>query len=78
MSRDEEELLFDPQTAGGLLISLPAAQADDLVRKLKQAGVEDAVVIGRGGKRIARLVDSPNLPEGEAPFMVEEAGLRQC
>ena len=32
----------------------------------------------KGGKRIARLVDSPNLPEGEAPFMVEEAGLRQC
>jgi DNA repair protein RadA len=32
----------------------------------------------KGGKRIARLVDSPNLPEGEAPFMVEEAGLKQC
>jgi DNA repair protein RadA len=32
----------------------------------------------KGGKRIARLVDSPNLPEGEAPFMVEEAGLRPC
>jgi len=32
----------------------------------------------KGGKRIARLVDSPNLPEGEAPFMVEEVGLKQC
>ena len=32
----------------------------------------------KGGKRIARLVDSPNLPEGEAPFMVEQAGLRSC
>jgi len=32
----------------------------------------------KGGKRIARLVDSPNLPEGEAPFMVEEAGLKTC
>ncbi len=31
-----------------------------------------------GGKRIARLVDSPNLPEGEAPFIVEEGGLRPC
>jgi len=30
----------------------------------------------KGGKRIARLVDSPNLPEGEATFMVEQAGLR--
>jgi DNA repair protein RadA len=32
----------------------------------------------KGGKRIARLVDSPNLPEGEAPFIVEEGGLRPC
>jgi DNA repair protein RadA len=32
----------------------------------------------KGGKRIARLVDSPNLPEGEATFMVEEAGLKPC
>ncbi|NMC89119.1 MAG: DNA repair and recombination protein RadA, partial [Methanomicrobiales archaeon] len=32
----------------------------------------------KGGKRIARLVDSPNLPEGEAAFMVEQAGLKSC
>src|SRR5208283_5089219 len=32
----------------------------------------------KADKRIARLVDSPNLPEGEAPFMVEEAGLKPC
>ncbi|MGA2934113.1 MAG: DNA repair and recombination protein RadA [Methanomicrobiales archaeon] len=30
----------------------------------------------KGGKRIARLVDSPYLPEGEATFMVEQAGLK--
>ncbi|MDI6718490.1 MAG: DNA repair and recombination protein RadA [Methanomicrobiales archaeon] len=32
----------------------------------------------KGGKRIARLVDSPNLPEGEATFMVEQSGLKPC
>jgi len=32
----------------------------------------------KGGKRIARLVDSPNLPDGEAAFMVEETGLKSC
>lgn len=32
----------------------------------------------KGGKRIARLVDSPNLPEGEAAFMVEESGIKTC
>jgi DNA repair protein RadA len=30
----------------------------------------------KGGKRIARLVDSPNLPEGEAIFSVESEGIR--
>ncbi len=32
----------------------------------------------KAGKRIARLVDSPNLPEGEATFMVEKAGIKPC
>ena len=30
----------------------------------------------KGGKRIARLVDSPNLPEAEAVFSVTEEGIR--
>ena len=29
----------------------------------------------KGGKRIARLIDSPNLPEAEAVFMVREGGI---
>ncbi len=32
----------------------------------------------KAGKRVARLVDSPNLPEGEAAFMVEMAGIKPC
>lgn len=32
----------------------------------------------KGGKRIARLVDSPNLPDGEAAFAVETAGLKEA
>lgn len=31
---------------------------------------------GKAGKRIARLVDSPNMPEGEAVFMVTEDGIK--
>ncbi len=46
VSRDEEELLFDPQTSGGLLFSVPVSQAEELVKKLRLAGVEDAVVVG--------------------------------
>ena len=47
LDRAEEEMLFDPQTSGGLLLSLPAGQADELVKKLKLAGVDDAVVVGK-------------------------------
>ena len=32
----------------------------------------------KGGKRIARLVDSPSLPDGEAAFTVETAGLKEA
>ena len=31
---------------------------------------------GKAGKRVARLIDSPNLPEGEAIFMVTEDGIK--
>ncbi len=46
LSRAERELLFDPQTSGGLLLSVPRAQADQLVTKLREAGVSHAARIG--------------------------------
>jgi selenide,water dikinase len=46
-SQEEEELLFDPQTSGGLLLSIPDTQTDDCIAALKQAGVETAARIGR-------------------------------
>lgn len=46
LSRVEEELLFDPQTSGGLLLSLPSAEADLLVMELKKAGIEAASRVG--------------------------------
>jgi DNA repair protein RadA len=30
----------------------------------------------KGGKRVARLIDSPNLPDGEAIFMVTQEGIK--
>ncbi|MBI2142512.1 DNA repair and recombination protein RadA, partial [Candidatus Woesearchaeota archaeon] len=33
---------------------------------------------GKKGSRVAKMVDSPNLPEGEAMFYVDEAGIRDA
>jgi selenide,water dikinase len=52
LSGEEEELLYDPQTSGGLLLSVPSFDADRLVTELKKAGVETGV-------RIGEVVDSP-------------------
>jgi len=46
ISRREEELLFDPQTSGGLIFSVPGSQAGELIMKLKQAGIEAAAQVG--------------------------------
>jgi selenide,water dikinase len=46
LSREEEELLFDPQTSGGLLFSIPATEADRLITDLKRGGMETAAQVG--------------------------------
>jgi selenide,water dikinase len=40
------DLLFDPQTSGGLLICLAKNEADKLVNELHQKGIDGAAVIG--------------------------------
>jgi selenide,water dikinase len=42
----KREILFDPQTSGGLLVALPASQAADALSRLNDNGVPHACIIG--------------------------------
>ncbi len=42
----DQDILFDPQTSGGLLISVPTDRCDDLVTELKRRNVSTRAVIG--------------------------------
>lgn len=46
VARPLQDVLFDPQTSGGLLMGVKASQAPGLVRALKDAGIRDAAEIG--------------------------------
>lgn len=46
LSKEEQELLYDPQTSGGLLLSVSRDQAEALLADLHRAGVTAAVRVG--------------------------------
>lgn len=42
-----QDILFDPQTSGGLLISVDGDSADDLLDELKKNAIQNAAIIGK-------------------------------
>ncbi len=40
------DILFDPQTSGGLLICVSPEKVDKMLRKMKESGIKNAIVIG--------------------------------
>ena len=55
INKELVSLLFDPQTAGGLLISIDAARADELLARLRET-YADAARIGRVVERGPHLI----------------------
>jgi selenide,water dikinase len=47
----QKEILFDPQTSGGLLCSVPENEAEECVRELRAAGCGKAAVVGEVAER---------------------------
>jgi len=57
---DLADLLFDPQTSGGLLAAVPGPRAEDLVAALREGGVPGAAVVGEVvAEPAGRLVLAP-------------------
>lgn len=46
VSQRVQDLLFDPQTSGGLLIAVAAGEAERLVAALKERGIDSAAIVG--------------------------------
>lgn len=42
----KREIVFDPQTSGGLFVALPESQAKDAIKRLHEAGITQAAIVG--------------------------------
>jgi selenide, water dikinase len=47
VSEEMRAVLFDAQTSGGLIIALPDEEVDDVVREMRDAGVDPVAIVGR-------------------------------
>ena len=55
VSKEMRRLLYDPQTAGGMLIAIPAARADDVLARLRE-NYRQAQIIGRVSDRAEQSI----------------------
>jgi selenide,water dikinase len=46
VDRIVQDIFFDPQTSGGLLICVDKNEVDGLLEALKEKGVQDSAIIG--------------------------------
>lgn len=71
------DVLFDPQTSGGLLIALPSQRAQALVEYLRQRGVTAAAIVGRvlgvgAGRVVVKTDHKRSVPVGDEAMRRDE------
>lgn len=59
LSKEEQDLLFEPQTSGGLLLSVHPEDADALLSALHEAGATESALVGE-----VRASDGPRVKLG--------------
>jgi len=47
LKKEEEEILFDPQTSGGLLIAVSESQVEKMLKKLRRSHREGIAIVGK-------------------------------
>jgi len=78
VNRTMEDILYDAQTSGGLLIALPGVQAQELVERLYDEDITAATIIGRvksegPGRVFVETEGARPIPEMEAVEVPAEA-----
>ncbi len=56
LAKEKIDILFDPQTSGGLLIAVPEEKSGKLLKKLFEEGIKDASLIGEVVAKPARKI----------------------
>ena len=56
MGRFAEDIAFDPQTSGGLLLAIPPREAEEVAAILRENGFAETALLGRFIKGEEKLI----------------------
>jgi selenide,water dikinase len=74
VEKAQENILFGPETSGGLLISLSEKDADEYIRDIRDSGNTIATVIGRitDNHNEGKIIVTSSMPNSFTPMAIPE------